>query len=340
MKNIVTIGGGIAGIEASNVLANLGYNVTIIEKEKTTGGKLNQWHHLFPDLKPAKDIKDYTEKVLKNENISIKTGAEIDKIEKQNGTFYVYTGNIRYAADALVVSTGYDLFDAERKEEYGYKIYDNVITSADLEKMLIEKNSVTTVEGKAPERIALIHCVGSRDEKSSNHYCSKVCCVTGVKQAIEINKLMPKTQVYCFYMDLRMFDKHFEELYRTAQESHNIQFIRGRVSEVAETIDRKLLLKTEDTLSGRPLKLNVDMIVLLVGMEAGIGTEKIGKLLNLTFENSRFIKTENEHNQANLSSQKGVFLAGTCTSPMSIKETIQNARSAAYEVHKYLLDNG
>jgi heterodisulfide reductase subunit A len=339
MKNIVTIGGGIAGIEASAVLAGLGYNVTIIEKEKNIGGKLNLWDHLFPDFKPAKDIVVYTNKVLKNDNISIKTNADIHKVEKQNDTWYIYTGNIRYSADALIVSTGYELFDAERKEEYGYHIYDNVVTSADIEKMLKETGTITTVSGHIPDRIGIIHCVGSRDEKSNNHYCSKVCCVTGVKQAIEINKLNPKTQIYCFYMDLRMFDKHFEELYRSAQESHNIQFIRGRVSEVAETIDKKLLLKTEDTLSGRPLKLSVDMIILLIGMEAGIGTERIGKMLNLEFEKSRFLKTGNEHNEMNLSGQKGVFLAGTCIAPMSIKDTIENARSAAFEAHKYLINN-
>jgi heterodisulfide reductase subunit A len=339
MKNIVTIGGGIAGIEASNVLANLGYNVTIIDKEKKIGGKLNTWDHLFPDFKPANELLEYAEKILKNENISVKTGAEIEKIEKQNNAWYVYTGNIRYSADAIIVATGYDLFNAERKEEYGYSIYNNVITSADLEKILKEKKVLKTYEGRLPEKIAIIHCVGSRDEKSNNHYCSKVCCVTGVKQAIEINNLIPTSQIYCFYMDLRMFDKHFEELYRTAQQSFGIQFIRGRVSEVAETIDKKLILKTEDTLSGRPLKLNIDMIVLLVGMEAGEGTEKIGKLLQLNFEESRFIKTRNEHEQANLSLQKGVFTAGTCTAPMTIKETMENARSAAFEVHKYLNHN-
>ncbi len=340
MKNIVTIGGGIAGIEASAVLAGLGYNVTIIEKEKNIGGKLNFWDHLFPDFKPAKEINAYTNKILKTDNISVKTNADIHKIEKQNGTWYIYTGNIRYSADALIVSTGYELFDAERKEEYGYKIYDNVLTSADIEKMLKDTGTVRTVSGQIPQRIGIIHCVGSRDEKSNNHYCSKVCCVTGVKQAIEINKILPQTQIYCFYMDLRMFDKHFEELYRTAQESHNIQFIRGRVSEVADTFDKRLLLKTEDTLSGRPLKLNVDMIILLIGMEAGAGTEKIGKMLNLEFEKSRFLKTGNEHNEINLSAQKGVFLAGTCTAPGSIKDTIENARSAAFEAHKYLINNG
>lgn len=336
MKNIITIGGGIAGIESSSVLADLGYNVTILEKEKQLGGKIRNWDHLFPDFTPASDMSKYLENKLINEKISVKTNSDIYKVEKQNGNWFVYTGNIRYSADAIIVATGFDLFDATRKEEYGYNIYKNIITSADLEANFRNSNELKTSEGKIPEKIAIIHCVGSRDEKSNNHYCSKVCCVTGVKQAIEINKKYPETQIFCFYMDLRMFDKHFEELYRTAQEKHNIQFIRGRVSEVAQNIEKNLVLKSEDTLSGRPLKLSVDMIVLLVGMEAGNGTKNIGELCGLNSEISGFLKTENEHNKANFTNKKGIFATGTCTAPMSVKDTIENARSAAFDVHNYL----
>ncbi len=337
MKNIVTIGGGIAGVEASNVLANLGYNVIIIEKDKMPGGKLNKWNHLFPEITPASEIRDYINKKLVHENISIKTNSDIDKIEKdKKGQMYIYSGNIRYTADAILVATGFDIFDAERKEEYGYKIYDNVITSADLEEKFNENKIITNANGTIPKKIAVIHCVGSRDEKSNNHYCSKVCCVTGVKQAIEINKMIPDSEIYCFYMDLRMFDKHFEELYRTAQEKHNVQFIRGRVSEVSESIDKKLFLKSEDTLSGRPLKMNVDMIVLLVGMEAGKGTQKIAELAGLEIETSQFLKSLNSNTSVNISNKEGIFYAGACIAPMSIKDTIENSRSAAFQIHNYL----
>jgi len=339
MKNIITIGGGLAGIEASSALADLGYKVTIIEKEKQLGGKIKNWYHLFPDFTPADNVNQYLENKIKNENISIKTDSDIYKIEKNNEKWFVFTDNIRYFADAILFATGFDLFDASRKEEYGYNIYKNIVTSADLEEKFKNQITLKTSEGKTPEKIAIIHCVGSRDEKSNNHYCSKVCCVTGVKQAIELNKILPETQIYCFYMDLRMFDKHFEELYRSAQEKHNIQFVRGRVSEVAEGIDKNLILKSEDTLSGRPLKIQVDMIVLLAGMEVSQGTMKTGKLCNLEFEASGFLKTENEHNKTNFTSQKGIFATGTCTAPMSVKDTIANARSAAFEIHKFLSHN-
>ena len=226
--------------------------------------------------------------------------------------------------------------DARRKEEYGYKIYDHVITSADLEQLLLPGGDLTVAAGKNPKRIAFVHCVGSRDEKTGNHYCSKVCCITGVKQAIELKKRLPEAEIYCFYMDLRMYGKHFEELYREAQEKYDIQFIRGRLSEASEKIDKSLLIKSEDTLSGRPLKMNVDLLVLLVGMEAGKGTTVAAATCGIGCEESGFLKTTDSFLKSNFSEQEGIFLAGSCTAPMTINDTILHARSAAIEVDNWL----
>ncbi len=153
-------------------------------------------------------------------------------------------------ADAVVVATGFDLFRSERKEEYGYGIYDNVITSADLEKMF-RKGEVKMHNGRYPEKIGIVHCVGSRDEKVGNLYCSKLCCVTAVKQAMEIKKHIENAKVFCFYMDMRMGGALYEELYRESQEKYGINYIRGKVSEVSENINNKLVVKVEDTLAGQ-----------------------------------------------------------------------------------------
>jgi heterodisulfide reductase subunit A len=203
--------------------------------------------------------------------------------------------------------------------------------------MLKPEGDLTVAAGQHPRRIAFVHCVGSRDEKSGNHYCSKVCCITGVKQAIELKKRLPEAEIFCFYMDLRMYGKNFEELYREAQEKYDIQFIRGRLSEASEKIDKSLLIKAEDTLSGRPLKMNVDLLVLLVGMEAGAGTADAAKRCNISCEESGFLKTRDAFLQSNLSDREGIFLAGSCTAPMSINDTILHARSAALEVNNWLM---
>jgi len=338
VKHIVIIGGGIAGLETASALTDAGHWVTIIEKESNIGGKLNNWSCLFPDFTPVEEITAPLQKKCREKDFSIFTETEVKSLKCRDGKFSIETsGNQQFEADAVVVASGYELFDARRKEEYGYKIYDHVLTSADLEQLLQPGGNLTVAAGQHPQRVAFVHCVGSRDEKSGNHYCSKVCCITGVKQAIELKKRLPKAEIYCFYMDLRMYGKHFEELYREAQEKYDIQFIRGRLSEASEKIDKSLLIKAEDTLSGRPLKMNVDLLVLLVGMEAGKGTANVAKYLSLGCEESGFLKTRDSFLYSNLSDQEGIFLAGSCTAPMSVNDTILHARSAAMEVSNWLL---
>ncbi len=337
MKSVVVIGGGVSGIEASSVLSDLGYNVTLLERNDKLGGKILKWHKLFPNGTQASDIEYYLDEKCRTGNFSIQKNIVIEEAIRLNGKWLLRTSdNHMLESDAIVVTTGYEIFNASRKEEYGYNIYDNVITSADLEEKFKSGKSLTTRNGNKPERIAIVHCVGSRDEKTGNNYCSKVCCITGIKQAIEIQKSLPESEIYCFYMDLRMYGRYFEELYREAQEKHNIQFIRGRLSEVSEKIDKSLVVKAEDTLSGRPLKMNVDLIILLVGMEPGAGTKSICRLFNLESGDDGFIKTKDLHTGNNYSSQKGIFAAGACISPMSVNDSVNSARSAALLVHQYL----
>lgn len=337
MKHIVIIGGGIAGIEVACELTDAGHWVTVIEKDTNIGGKLNNWSYLFPDFTPAEQIRELLQEKCGQKEFSVLKETQVQSLERKNGKFEIQTSNDqRLNADAVVLATGYELFDARRKEEYGYKIYDHVITSADLEKLLLPGGDLTVAAGAHPKRIAFVHCVGSRDEKSGNHYCSKVCCITGVKQAIELKKRLPEAEIFCFYMDLRMYGKHFEELYREAQEKYDIQFIRGRLSEASEKIDKSLLIKAEDTLSGRPLKMNVDLLVLLVGMEAGKGTSDAASTCAIRCEESGFVKTSDLFLKTNLSTAEGIFVAGSCTAPMSINDTVLHARSAALEVDKWL----
>jgi heterodisulfide reductase subunit A len=229
------------------------------------------------------------------------------------------------------------LFDARKKEEYGYGIYDNVMTSAELECLFSDELPLLTKRGKTPRRIAFIHCVGSRDEKVGNEYCSSVCCVTGVKQAIEVRKHLPETEVFMFYMDLRMYGRFFEDLYLEAQEKYHIQFIRGRLSEAAENPDGSLVIKADDTLSGSPLKMNVDIMVLLVGMVAPSCTKQLCRLLKVETGSDGFFIPSDSHTESNEGSAEGIFMAGNCTGPKSLEFTIADARSAVLRVHKYLV---
>lgn len=336
-KTVVTIGGGIAGVEASSLLVEMGYDVVLIEKENQIGGKMNRWDRLFPNQENAKNIREYLDARCKKTGLKPFTNTEINQIKQTRSEFYIQT-NTKYAfkADAILVATGFEPFNAARKEEYGYKIYDHVTTSVDLERMLRQGNPIVTSEGERPKRVGMVHCVGSRDEKVGNHYCSKVCCVTAIKQAIELREQIPDAEIFCFYMDLRMFGRGFEELYRRAQEKYHIQFVRGRMSEVSENADHSLQIKAEDTLTGRPLRMNIDMLVLMVGMEAGKGTTNACKVIGLEQRSDSFIDINDPFCGHNETYNKGIFVAGCCAGPMSVSETLDNARSAALQIHQYL----
>jgi heterodisulfide reductase subunit A len=335
-KHIVVIGGGVAGMEAAGQLADAGFNVSLVEKESVTGGHLNDWHKLFPDRRDSSEVKEYLDNKVTSKAIRIITNSYIEKLHSNKGSIALFTQEgVELTADAVVVATGFDLFKSSRKEEYGYGIYDNVITSADLEAMF-KKGKITLVDGRSPKTIGIVHCVGSRDEKVGNSYCSKLCCVTAVKQAIEIREHIPDSKVFCFYMDMRMGGAYYEELYREAQEVWGVNFIRGKVSEASEAISNKIVVKVEDTLAGLPLKMELDMLVLMAGMEMSEGGGRIAETSEFQTGENRFFKPVDPHYANNISNIKGVFYAGTCTAPMNITETISHARAAVSEVINYL----
>ena len=335
-KHVVVIGGGVAGMEAAGRLSKAGLDVTVVEKENVAGGHLNDWYKLFPDRRASSEVKEYLVNLITGKNIKMLTGTTVEKFGRKGSSYSLMTSSgASLTAEAVVVATGFDLFKSSRKEEYGYGIYDNVITSYDLEAMF-RNNRIALANGTSPETFGIVHCVGSRDEKVGNLYCSKLCCVTAVKQAIEIKEAIPESKVYCFYMDMRMGGAHYEELYREAQEKWGVNFIRGKVSEVGESIDGKLVVKVEDTLAGRPLKMELEMLVLMAGMEISQEGKRLAGIAGLNRGENRFFAAADHHFGSNISNLKGVFYAGTCTAPMNVTETISHARAAVSEVLDYL----
>ncbi len=333
MKHTIIIGGGIAGMQCALTLSRQGVATTIIEKENDLGGKLRNWHVLFPTFTPADEVlSQMRHKLSTATNVTIKTGCEATKITPTAVT--LATGE-ELKCDAVVIATGFTLFDARIKEEYGYGIYDNVVTSADLEQMF-NQGEVKLSTGETPRRVAILHCVGSRDEKVCQRHCSKVCCVTGVKQAIELKRLFPAADVFNFYMDIRMFGPGYEEMYREAQQAYNVHFVRGRISEVSPTIDNRLQIKAEDTLTGRPLKLGVDMLVLLIGMRSNDLNATLEAESGLMCQPSGFMQPKDSFHGNVESGVEGIFYAGAVTAPKNVGESMNEGTTAAMAVVEWL----
>jgi heterodisulfide reductase subunit A len=262
---------------------------------------------------------------VRKAGIEVRTGCGVASL-KEGGV--VLEGGRELEAAAIIVASGFELFDARRKEEYGFGIYENVITSVQLEEMF-NGEGVKTAQGKTPARVAFLHCVGSRDEKVGAHHCSKVCCITGVKQAIEVKQMLPESEVYNFYMDIRMFGPGYEELYREAQLKYNINFLRGRISEASQTIDGRVQIKAEDTLVGRPLKMTVDLLVLVVGMKGGQSNHTFAATGGLTVAPNGFMAARDPFTGNVCSEREGIFYAGAVTAPKNVGESLNEGIAAA-----------
>lgn len=328
MKKIAIIGAGPAGIEAASILAKNGNSIQLFEKSSTTMSNILDKAYLFPDFSSAQELADKMNAKLLNDNIKLIFNTEIVDVKKVDGEFKLIDSSDKtYIADSVLITTGYTVFDAHRKEELGYGIYKGVITSLDLERMIRHKQ-ISTFIGELPKRVVFLQCVGSRDEKSGNRYCSKVCCVTAVKQAIEVRKLLPTTEIYIYYMDIRMWGQGFEEMYREAQEKYDIRFVRGRISEASATFDGRVQVKSEDTLIGQPLKMTTDLLVLMVGMEPSQGTRTLADKCAIGGEYN-FISTQGPHTNDNLTSVEGLYVAGSAKRPMSVRDTLTDAAAAA-----------
>ena len=331
-ENVVVIGGGPAGIEASRRLRDLGYTPILIEKEPVLGGHLARWDRLFPDGVEARSVLDPMLQDL--DGIKYFTDTTVSSINRLKDTWVVKLSNgLSAQVRAILLSTGFDLFKAEKKEEYGYGIYERVITNAELEDWF-KAGAAPQFEGV--HTIGFVHCVGSRDEKAGNRQCSKVCCVTAVKQACEFKEKHPEVTVYCFYMDLRMFGRKFEDLYLKAQKEHGVRFVRGRVSEVSEDIDGHLFVKAEDTLFGKPLKIKMDMLVLMCGMTPADGTPELARMVSIPMGEDGFLVPASIVGAPCIAPREGIFFAGTSTGPKTIPETLGEASAAALAIDRYL----
>lgn len=329
---VAVIGGGVTGMLAAISLEKNGIHAVLLEKSPELGGHLKDWHLLFPSFTPAQEVVGELRSNLEKSGAEIMTQCEVVRF---SSTEVVVSTGQSIECDAVILSSGYDLFDARIKEEYGYGIYDNVYTSYDIERMMKEGN-VRTADGREPKRIAILHCVGSRDEKVCQRHCSKVCCITGVKQAIEFKKMFPQADVFNFYMDIRMFGPGYEELYHSAQKDYNVHFVRGRISEAGPLMDGRVQIKAEDTLTGRPLRMSVDMLILLVGMKSPSSYPKMAAESGLELADNGFFRPKDLFIHNTESSVPGIFIAGAASAPKSVGESLNEAEVAVERTVNFL----
>ena len=232
--------------------------------------------------------------------------------------------------DSVVVATGFDPFDPHLKPEYGYGLYDNVITGLQFER-LSSASGPTYGEIKLNDReindVVFIQCVGSRDRTLGNAYCSRVCCMYTAKHAHLVREKLPDARVTVFYMDIRAFGKGFEEFYDRVREEQ-VLYRRGNPSEIYARGNR-LVVKAEDTLLGQPVEVEADLVVLAIGLVPRADTQALAELLGLSSSEDGFFQEAHPKFRPTETDVSGVFLAGCCQGPKDIPDAVAQGKAAA-----------
>ncbi len=245
----------------------------------------------------------------------------------------------------IILATGFKTFDARRIPYYGYGTYPNVYTALEIERLINASGptggEVVLRDGRKPERVGIIHCVGSRDE-NYNVYCSRVCCMYSIKLAHLIQE-HTGAEVYNFYIDIRTPGKGFEEFYNRAL-NEGVRFIRGKVGQVSDWAmtpeeKGKLIIQVEDTLAGLIRRIPVDMIVLSVGLEAQSDAQEVRRLFNISCSTEGWFLERHPKLAPVSTFTEGIFLAGACQGPKDIPDSVAQAGAAAAEAMA-LIDAG
>jgi heterodisulfide reductase subunit A len=236
---------------------------------------------------------------------------------------------------SIILATGFDSFDPTVDLRRGYKRLPNVFTATEIERLSNASGPTTggifLTDGREPKSVAILHCVGSRDEEY-HEYCSRVCCMYSLKLA---HLLMEKTgaSVYEFYNDLRCFGKGYEEFYNRVLEE-GVNLVRGlaaEVTDVAETAEEegKLIVQAEDIAIGRQRRIPVEMVVLATGFEPRADADEVARLFSISRSRDGFFLEKHPKLDPVATMTDGVFIAGCCQGPKDIPDTVAQASAAA-----------
>jgi heterodisulfide reductase subunit A len=417
-RDILIVGGGIAGITAALELGYLGHTVHLVEQKPTIGGNMAKLTKVFPTLDCAQCIlTPRMAEVGRNPNVNLLTYAEVQGVQGRPGNYEVtvhmkprgvdtekcrscgvcakvcpvttldrYNEGLSqrkaayidfpqavpsaYVIDfeactkclkceqlcpakainlndqgktldlkvgAIVMATGYELYDATQLKTYGYGVYKDVITMMDLERLVSASGPtggyVKKADGGDVKKMAIVLCAGSRD-KNFISYCSRICCMYSMKQAFVLKKMLG-IDVHVYYIDVRATGKGYEELYWRDEEA-GVLFTKGRVSEIWKSKTGKLVVLAEDTLMGEVKEEEFDMVALATPMVPPNGLKDLAGRMKLPLGEEGFIQEKHPKLDPVDSLSTGVFACGCALSPKDVRDTVSDALAAAAKASLFL----
>jgi heterodisulfide reductase subunit A len=330
---ILVVGGGPAGLAASKALAAVGQRVLLVDKAERLGGApiLSGYARLVPSREWAKDaIGGMVKAVESNSAIDVRRATSVKGFAGTPGRFHAKLSDGKtIEVGAAILCTGFTHFDSINKPEWGFGTYPDVVTTTQVEQMISSGAGVRCPsDGRAPERVAILLCVGSRDRQIGREWCSKICCTVSSNLAMEIREELPKSSVYIYYMDIRTFGLYEDLYYWESQETHKVKYIKARIAEVTSD-GKRLIVKGEDTLVKRPITIPFDMVVHAIGMDPNVDNLTLSAIFDVKLEPHGHILKGSSYSSMSATSRPGVFVAGAATGPETIDDSIAQGQSAA-----------
>ena len=413
----LVVGGGIAGLQSALDMADQGFQVAIVDKDASIGGKMIRLSKVFPTLDCASCIT--TPKMAAaahHDNIRLFTYCDMESLDRQTDVITAaVTQRPRYVdaqkcigcrqceyncpvyvaddeqggfsatkaisipfsnaipqtavldvencmlcgkcakvcptdavdyfqqpetfviqAKTAILATGFEITPLENKQQYGNGNIPNVITALQMERLLAPHGPYNRVlrpsDGMEPDSIAYIQCAGSRDKSMGVSYCSRVCCMYAIKQAMLLSGSLPLADITIYYMDIRAFGKGYEQFYQNAK-AMGIEFVKGKVASIGEGENGSVALRYEAQNGEGVSTVDHDLVVLSLGMIPGWNPQGV---CPVSADSDQFIKTIQPKLAPTLTDMEGVFVAGAAAGPKDIVDTITESGAAAMEAAKYM----
>jgi heterodisulfide reductase subunit A len=337
----LVIGGGVTGLTAALELADAGQQVFLVEKQDHLGGNVARLDLTAPHLDSAQDIlQSWISRVERHPNIRLFLNSELTALKGFNGNFKPTLRTedgepLELDAGSVLVCTGYKEFDASRIEQYGYGRLPDVITSFELEAML-RQGKLETKSGKQPRYVSIIHCVGSRSQEF-HRYCSRVCCATALKYALEVKSALPGARVANLYTDMEAFGKGCEDFYRQCAEAKTsfMMYAKDQLPTIRAAAPGDgcgMLITIKEQLSGQEIEMPADLVVLMVSMEPREDAGDMARLVNISCDKDGWFIESHPKLDPVATTTDGVYIAGACQFPRDIPESVTQGRAAVARI--------
>ncbi|MGH8672021.1 MAG: FAD-dependent oxidoreductase [Burkholderiales bacterium] len=330
---VLVVGAGPTGLSAAAGVASAGKKVVLVEKEAILGGApiLSGYSRLVPSGEWAKDaIGRMVARVENDSNVTLQRSTKVVKVDGDAGNFVATLSNGQTVnAVSIILGTGFTHFDSINKPEWGFGTFEDVLTTTQMEQMVGTGRIFCPSDGRVPERVAILLCVGSRDRQIGREWCSKICCTVSTNLAMEIKELSPKTDVFIYYMDIRTFGLYEDKYYWKSQEEFKTKFVKARIAEVTAAPGGRLLVKGEDTLVKRPIVIPFDIVVHAIGMDPNVENPEIAKVFGVGLESHGFIERGEHYTNTGSSTRRGIYVGGAALTPEDIDACVSQGLSMA-----------